>query len=86
LKVPKPPAPPEEKKEKRSGEKICCGDFKVIFNYLIAEQNKKSSGLKIGIFTVFLVVAIITMLDSVISIVPILFVKLGQEEAGAIDF
>ena len=50
------------------------------------EQNKKSSGLKIGIFTVFLVVAIITMLDSVISIVPILFVKLGQEEAGAIDF
>jgi hypothetical protein len=33
-----------------------------------------------------MVVAIITMLESVVSITPILFVKLGQEEAGAIDF
>lgn len=69
-------------------ERICCGcgDFRVIFNYIIAEQQKKSSGLKIGIFTVFLVVAFITMLESVISITPILFVRLGQNEAGAIDF
>jgi len=33
-----------------------------------------------------MVVTIITMLESVISITPILFVKMGQEEAGAIDF
>lgn len=46
-------------------------------NYILAEQQKKASGLKIGIFTVFLVVAIITMLESVISITPILFVKMG---------
>lgn len=55
-------------------------------NYILAEQQKKSSGLKIGIFTVFLVVAIITMLESVIAVTPILFVKLGQEESGAVDF
>jgi len=67
-------------------DKICCGDLRVILNYLIAEQNKKASGLKIGICTVFMVVAIITMLESVVSVTPILFVKLGQEEAGAIDF
>jgi len=42
--------------------------------------------VRIGIFTVFIVVAIITMLESVISITPILFVQMGQEEAGAIDF
>jgi len=52
--------------------------MQVILNYIIAEQSKKSSGLKIGIFTVFLVVTIITMLESVISITPILFVNLGQ--------
>jgi ABC-type antimicrobial peptide transport system permease subunit len=55
-------------------------------NYIIAEQGKKASGLKIGIFTVFLVVSMITMLESVISITPILFVNLGQDESGAIDF
>lgn len=63
--------------EKPSRGTICCGDFRVIFNYIIAETKKKQSGLKIGIFTVFMVVAIITMLESVIAITPILFVKLG---------
>ena len=66
--------------------KLCCGDLRVILNYMIAEQQRKSSSLKIGIFTVFLVVTIITMLESVVSITPILFVKIGQETAGAIDF
>ena len=67
-------------------KKICCGDLTVIMNYIIAEQNKKASGLKIGIFTVFMVVSMITMLESVISITPILFVKMGQDQSGAIDF
>ncbi len=71
---------------KQDKRKICCGDLTVILNYIIAEQNKKASGLKIGIFTVFLVVSMITMLESVISITPILFVKMGQDESGAIDF
>ena len=57
--------------------KLCCGELRVILNYMIAEQQRKSSSLKIGIFTVFLVVTIITMLESVVSITPILFVKIG---------
>jgi len=62
---------------KSDGSKIWFGDFRVIFNYIIAETNKKESGIRIGIFTVFIVVAIITMLESVISITPILFVQMG---------
>ncbi len=58
----------------------------LIVNYIKAEQQKKASSLKIGIFTVFLVVTIITMLESVISIAPILFVNIGQQNAGAVDF
>ena len=54
--------------------------------YLIAEITKKPSAFKIGIFTVFLVVMVITMLKSVVDSAPVLFVKLGQEEVGAIDF
>jgi hypothetical protein len=53
---------------------------------MIAETKKKVSALRIGIFTVFMVVTVIVMLKSVVSITPILFVKLGQVEAGAIDF
>ena len=34
----------------------------------------------------FLVVTVITMLKSVVDSTPILFVKIGQETAGAIDF
>jgi hypothetical protein len=57
----------------------------VIVNYVVAEQQRKTSSLKIGIFTVFLVTTIITMMVSVTDITPILFVKMGQENAGAID-
>lgn len=58
----------------------------MIVNYLVSEQTKKQEALKIGIFTVFLVVMIISMLKSVVDSTPILFVKLGQEAAGAFDF
>jgi hypothetical protein len=51
--------------------------LRVILNYMIAESKKKISGLRIGIFTVFMVVTTIVMLESVISVTPILFVKLG---------
>ena len=49
-------------------------------------MTKKPSAIKIGIFTVFLVVMVITMLESVVDSAPILFVKLGQDNVGAIDF
>ena len=57
--------------------KLCCGDLRVILNYMIAEQERKRSGLRIGIFSVFLVVAVITMLKAVVSVTPIIFVKIG---------
>jgi len=58
-------------------QKLCCPDLRVILNYMIAESKKKLTGLRIGIFTVFMVVTTIIMLESVISITPILFVKMG---------
>ena len=53
---------------------------------MYSELNKKPSSFKIGVFTVFIVVMVITMLKSVVDSAPILFVKLGQDEVGAIDF
>ena len=54
--------------------------------YLIVEQTKKQKALKIGIFTVFLVVMAITMLKSAVDCTPIIFVKIGQDQVGAIDY
>ena len=42
--------------------------------------------MQIGVFVVFLLVMVITMFKSVIDSSPILFVKTGQEQVGAIDF
>ena len=58
----------------------------VITQSLMRETKKKQRAFKIGIFTVILVVTVITMLKSVIDCTPILFVKIGQDAAGAIDF
>ena len=53
---------------------------------MIRESVKKPTSFKIGVFTVFLVVMVITMLKSVVDSAPVLYVKLGQDTVGAIDF
>lgn len=49
----------------------------MILNYLNAEMQKKIGGMRIGVFTVFMVVTVIVMLESVVSVTPIFFVKFG---------
>jgi hypothetical protein len=58
-------------------KKLCCPDLRVILNYLNAEMQKKIGGMRIGVFTVFMVVTVIVMLESVVSVTPIFFVKFG---------
>ena len=72
--------------EESARSRRCCSACSVVTRYLIVEQSKKQRALKIGIFTVFLVVMVITMLKSVVDCSPIIFVKIGQDQVGAIDF
>jgi len=44
---------------------------------MVSDSMKKPTSFKIGVFTVFLVVMVITMLKSVVDSAPILYVKLG---------
>ena len=67
-------------------ERNCWDTFLVVTQALIRETKKKQRAFQIGIFTVFLVVTVITMLKSVVDCSPILFVKIGQDAVGAIDF
>ena len=64
----------------------CWSSLKVIFNYLRNQNSKQPAAFKIGIFTVFLTVMVITFLESALSVTPILFVKFGQKAVGAIDY
>ena len=69
------------------GQRTRCGaSCEVVTRYLVVEQTKKQRALKIGIFTVFLVVMCMTMLKSVVDVSPIIFVKIGQDQVGAIDY
>ena len=64
----------------------CCAAWRTVIRYLLSETMKKPTACKIGVFTVFLVVLVITMLKSVVDSAPILYVKLGQDSVGAIDY
>ena len=46
---------------------------------------KRKRSFCIGTSTVFLVVMFLTALKSVIDIIPIAFLKVGQDQAGSID-
>ena len=56
-----------------------------ILNYLISDIRKKKRSFCIGMTTVTLVVCFLTALKSLIDISPIAFLKVGQDQAGAID-
>ena len=58
-------------------------NFYVIFGL---RNDQETLCHKNWFFTVFLVVMVITMLKSVVDSAPILFVRLGQDNVGAIDF
>ena len=72
--------------EDDSRNRKCCASCKTVTQYMCSESKKKPTAFKIGVFTVFIVVMCITMLKSVVDSSPILFVKIGQSEVGAIDF
>ena len=51
----------------------------------MSDIRKKKRSFCIGMSTVTLVVCFLTLLKSVIDISPIAFLKVGQDQAGAID-
>ena len=57
-----------------------------IVTYLISEQTKKARSFQIGVFTVFIVVAFLTLLQSVVDVSSVAFVKVAQDQAGSSDF
>ena len=67
-------------------QRKCIATWRTVLRYLRADQHRKPTAVQIGVFVVFLLVMVITMFKSVIDSSPILFVKTGQEQVGAVDF
>lgn len=53
-----------------------------ILTLLISETSKKQRSFQIGVFTVFIVVAFLTLLKSIVDVSPVAFVKVAQDQAG----
>jgi hypothetical protein len=60
-------------------------NFKVIVNYLKSDLIKKQRSFKIGLITIFLVVFFIALLTNALSIAPIVFLRLSEDQAGETD-
>ena len=60
--------------------------FITSLNYITSDIIKKKRSFFIGVFSIYLVVSFITFLKSVIDISPIVFLNVGQEQAGIFDF
>jgi hypothetical protein len=52
-------------------------EFMTIFTYMLSELKKKPRSFNIGVFTVFLVVAFLSLLQSAVDIAPVAFLKLA---------
>jgi len=61
------------------------GSFRIMLRYLFADLKKKQRAFRIGFITILLVVTFVTALESGIQSVPLVFLKLAENEVGETD-
>jgi hypothetical protein len=54
-------------------------------SYVVNDMRKKQRQFIIGVMTIFLVVAFVTFLDSMVSVVPAVFFMASQQSSGDFD-
>ena len=59
--------------------KRCWPSFVTIITFLVSEQSKKKKSFQIGVFTVFIVVAFLTLLKNIVDVSSVAFVKIAQD-------
>lgn len=59
--------------------------MKIIVTYLISDLKKKQRSFRIGLLTVLIVTTCITVLMSGITISPLIFMKLSENDVGETD-
>ena len=67
-------------------EQDAAGTFYTILQYIWNDMQKKQRSFRIGMSTIFLVVAFASMFKGIINVAPIAFLRASQNGAGAFDF
>jgi len=74
----------EERKTKIQSHGFVAS-FKIIFRYLMADMKKKQRAFKIGFGTILIVVTFVTALESALQIIPLVFLKIAEDQVGEAD-
>lgn len=61
------------------------GTLQIIISYILTDMRKKPRSFKIGVFSIFIVVAFLIVLQSAKQLTPALFIRLSEGEAGDAD-
>ena len=54
-------------------------------NYIKEDIKKKPRSFKIGFFTIFLVVSFLTLLTNIVSLSPVIFLRIAEDSMGDAD-
>jgi len=61
------------------------GSLNIVINYIITDILKRPRSFKIGVFSIFLVVSFLAVIQAGLSLTPIIFIKLAENQASDID-
>jgi len=61
-----------------SNIKTCC-------EYMIVDIKRKPSIFKIGLFSIYIVIAFLVLLESILQLTPLLFLNIAEEQTGMVD-
>ena len=78
-------APDTVSEKKEIKEPSFKDSMKIILYYLFADLKKKQRSFRIGLITVMLVTACITIFTSGLVISPLIFMKLAENDVGEAD-
>jgi len=72
-------------KQSHSKLREFLASFKIIYAYVLTDIEKKPRSFKIGVFSIFIVVCFLVILQSVLYLTPLIFIKLAEEQNGHYD-
>jgi hypothetical protein len=58
---------------------------RIVVNYIVSDIQRKPRSFKIGLFTIYLVVTFISLVQSAFQMSPLIFLQLSETQAGDTD-
>lgn len=61
------------------------GTLLILFHYIFNSLSKSSRSFKIGVFSIFIVVGFLTLMQSALQLSPVVFLKIAEGQVGDAD-